>query len=257
LRRLQERFLATVSHELRTPLTSLLASLQLLARRSSPDGNARPPGLAIALRQVQLLKLLVDDLSDLGRIQGAKIQLAIEKLDFAKLLGQIIDGLNLVPIENEKPRPIVFRTLPEGESISIAGDPLRVEQIVTNLLVNARKYAQNSERIDVQLRQVDGMADLQVTDYGPGIPATDLPQLFSPFYQVVRSGAQTQGGLGLGLFITRGLVEAHDGTITVRSVEGRGTTFTVRLPLLDRVNTAMITDHQGVATGRATLDYGD
>lgn len=253
LRRLQEQFLAMVSHELRTPLTSLLTSVQMLARPGRPDEDAHSLRLTrIALQQGQQLKLLVDDLSDLGRIQGAKVQLTVEEIDLATLLRQIIDGLNLGSVENDKLRPIVFHALPESESISIAGDPLRVEQIVTNLLVNARKYAPNSERIDVQLHRVDSMAELQVTDYGPGIPDADLPHLFSPFYQVARNGSQMQGGLGLGLFITRGLVEAHQGTITVRSVEGSGTTFTVRLPLLERTGTTMVTEHHGTSSRQET-----
>lgn len=247
LRRLQERFLAMVSHELRTPLASLQGSLQMLARTSRlEEGRVLPLELAIALRQVQQLKLSVDDLSDLGRIQGARVHLNIENIDLTTLLGQIIDGLNRVPIE--KAPPIVFRALPGGESISIAGDALRVEQIVTNLLANARKYAQNSDRIDVELRQVNDMAEIQVTDYGPGISAADLPHLFSPFYQATQSGSQVQGGLGLGLFIARGLAEAHGGTITVHSTEGSGTTFTVRFPLAQRGDISMVTEHHRAAS---------
>ena len=248
LRRLQERFLAMVSHELRTPITSILAYLQMLTRTDRPDGEARRLRLtSMALQQVRQLTLLVDDLSDLGRMQGGKVHLTVEEIDLATLVGQIVDSLNLMAIARASGEPptIVFRVLPGSESTRIVGDPQRLEQIVTNLVVNALKYAPNSERIDIQLRQAHGLADLQVSDDGPGIPAADVPQLFSPFYQVARLGSKVQGGLGLGLFITRGLVEAHRGTITVRSIEGSGTTFTVRLPLLDRVGTAMITDHQG------------
>ena len=258
LRRLQERFLAMVSHELRSPLTAVLTSLQILARPGRSDGvSQRLRLISIATQQARQLKLLVDDLSDLGRIQGDKVQLTVEEIDLGALLGQIIDGLTLMSIESDELRPIVFHALPGSESLSIAGDALRVEQIVTNLLVNALKYAQHSERVDVYLHRVDGMANLQVTDYGPGIPAADLPELFSPFYQVARSGSEAQGGLGLGLFITRGLVEAHRGTITIRSVEGSGTTFTVRLPLLERADTAMVTEHHGIASRGETVDHGD
>lgn len=258
LRRLQERFLAMVSHELRTPLTAIAASLQMLVRTNRPDGDAQRLGFTtMAIRQVRQMKLLVDDLSDLGRIQGGKVQLTVEEIDLATLLEQIVGSLNLMSIASDESHSIVFRALPGSESIRIAGDPQRVEQIVTNLLVNALKYARNSERIDVQLRQVDRMADLQVTDYGPGIPATDLPQLFSPFYQVARTGAEAQGGLGLGLFITRGLVEAHHGTVTVHSVEGSGTTFTVQLPLLKRADTVINRKSQRESSIRETLDNGE
>src|SRR5581483_2792820 len=154
----------------------------------------------------------------------------------------------------------------------IAGDRIRLEQIFINLLTNARKYASGSPRIDVRLEPVatnptttilksgdsgdwgesghvvgdggqeglsrqngpGGMVEVQVQDYGPGIPAADLPRIFSAFYQVERRGAAQQMGVGLGLYITHQLVAAHGGTIRVSSEEGVGTTFTFRFPLLTK-----------------------
>jgi two-component system CheB/CheR fusion protein len=112
----------------------------------------------------------------------------------------------------------------------VAGDAARLSQVVLNLLTNALKYAADGERIDVRLRREAGEALLEVQDYGPGIPAEALPHLFDRFYQAARRSGED--GLGVGLFITRELVRAHGGAIEVRTGEGEGTTFIVRLPLL-------------------------
>src|SRR5579871_6773625 len=116
--------------------------------------------------------------------------------------------------------------------LSVSGDTGRLEQILLNLLNNAMTYAPQSKQIDVRVRQVENEAEVQVQDYGQGIPQADLPHLFSRFYQAARSDRQTKRGLGLGLYIVRELVTAHNGRISVDSSEGKGTTFTIRLPLL-------------------------
>jgi two-component system CheB/CheR fusion protein len=125
------------------------------------------------------------------------------------------------------------------EPLVVAGDATRLSQVVLNLLTNAAKYAPDSPRIEVRLRREAGEATLEVQDYGPGIPAAALPHLFDRFYQAVRRTAED--GLGVGLFITRELVQAHGGAIEVRTSEGEGTTFTVRLPLLAAPEVAALT----------------
>lgn len=126
------------------------------------------------------------------------------------------------------------------------GDAARLEQAISNLLRNAITYAPESARIDVRLCRLDGsatskasaargaMAEINVQDYGRGIAEKDMAGLFTRFYQVSRSDAPPTRGLGLGLYITRQIVEAHGGTISVESTEGEGTTFTIRLPLLEK-----------------------
>jgi two-component system CheB/CheR fusion protein len=115
------------------------------------------------------------------------------------------------------------------EPLVVSGDATRLSQVVLNLLTNAARHAPDSPRIAVRLRREEGEALLEVQDYGPGIPAAALPHLFERFYQA--AGRTAQDGLGVGLFITRELVRAHGGAIEVRSSEGQGATFTVRLPL--------------------------
>ncbi|MBA3827031.1 MAG: ATP-binding protein, partial [Ktedonobacterales bacterium] len=126
--------------------------------------------------------------------------------------------------------PIVIEEPPQG-TLLIAGDAVRLEQILTNLLTNASKYAADSPQIVVRLRQVAQDAEIEVQDQGPGIAATDLPQLFQRFHQVQAEATAAHTGLGLGLFLTRELVVAHGGDITVRSQVGQGTTFTLHFPL--------------------------
>ncbi|MEO7001009.1 MAG: CheR family methyltransferase [Ktedonobacterales bacterium] len=241
LRHLQEQFLAMASHELRTPITTIQMALQLVARQLAPNKEERPAQLVgIALTQVGQLRLMVDDLADLGGIRRGELTLTLQPLDLSALLNQVIASMRVREFDGadspaqlpREERRIVFQETPAGEPVEIAGDPQRVEQIVTNLLNNAIKYAHGSARSDVRLRQLDDMAEIEVQDYGPGIPLATQPQLFSAFYQVTRTNSANRGGVGLGLFIVQSLVKAHGGSISVRSEEGKGATFVVRLPLL-------------------------
>jgi two-component system CheB/CheR fusion protein len=274
LHRLQDQFVTLASHELRSPLTSQLTALQLLTKRvarqrAAGPGEARDEHasgdassgasdaetiaslatveaafaiddnwrlLGMALYDGLLLKALVNDLTDVERLKHGKLALYRERLDLKALVREVVDRMR---------RQAQGHTLhvavagADAEPLWVAGDALRLEQVLRNLLTNACKYAPASERVDVRLRRVDGAAgaaaELQVEDYGPGIAAAALPSLFTRFYQVTRPDSLRHTGLGLGLFICRQLIEAHDGTITVTSEEGKGTCFTVRLPVLERM----------------------
>src|SRR6185437_13161977 len=218
LRLLQEEFLALASHELRTPLTALLMALQVLARRSLSDlaGADTQRTLHLALRQAQRLRILINDLLDASRVQQDKLHLQLVPVDFVALVSEAV----------------------EAAQLDTQGQAIILEQVVLNLLTNAIKFAPDTQRIDVRLRRAEAMSDagraeaiLQVQDYGPGIAVAELPQVFTRYFQSTYTTAH--GGLGLGLFITRELVTAHDGDVSVVSTEGQGATFTVRLPLLE------------------------
>ncbi|MBA3823685.1 MAG: hypothetical protein H0X24_07255, partial [Ktedonobacterales bacterium] len=227
LRRLQEDFLALASHELRSPLTSLKAAAQMLARRIGSTDERAGTLLTTILRQLERLQQLIADLVDSSRLQHGKLRLTLLPVDLPELVAQTIAAFALgVP----QP-PIVIAGPPEG-TLLIAGDAVRLEQILTNLLTNASKYAAGSPQIVVRLRQVDQDAEMQVADQGPGIAAADLPQLFQRFFQVQAEAETARTGLGLGLFLTHELVVAHGGHILVSSQVGQGTTFTMRFPLL-------------------------
>jgi two-component system CheB/CheR fusion protein len=232
-RLLQEEFLALASHELRSPLTTLLIGLQLLAKKSvsGVEGSEYRTTLRLALRQGQRLRVLLNDLLDVNRVQQGKLQLLLAPVDLVPLITDAVGAAQL----DAQSQEVVFDH--GAEPMVVMGDTARLEQIVINLLTNAIKYAPHTQRIDVQLRRVDGAsggeAEIQVRDYGRGISATDLPQIFTRYFQSAQSDSAAVDGLGLGLFITKELVTAHGGTITAASVVGQGAIFTVRLPLID------------------------
>ena len=230
LHRLQDQFMALASHELRSPLTVLQMCLQRLlqALPAEPEGTpAVREHAKKALAQGERLARLIEELLDATRLQYGKYALKLERVDLQHLVAQTIETVHLTT-----PRQILHFD-PPSEPVVIQGDAGRLEQVLINLLTNALTHAPTSERVDVWLRRVDDEAHLQVQDYGRGIPAADLPFLFARFYQGTHQEHYSGGGLGLGLYITKELVLAHGGRITVESVEGQGTTFSIALPLLD------------------------
>ncbi len=227
LHRLQGEFVALASHELRTPLTPLQGLLQLLLKESKdqPEQARSRRYVERALNQVKQLTRMTTDLLDVTRLQNGRYTLKLETMRLDELLAQVVE---------------IAQTLTTGQQIhlemadvplAVVGDAERLQQVLMNLLTNAITYAPQSERIDVRLRRVDHEAEIQVQDYGEGIPKADLQHLFSRFFQAARSDRQSRRGLGLGLYIAREIVTAHEGQISVNSTEGVGTTFTIRLPL--------------------------
>ena len=228
LQRLQEEFMAQASHELRTPLTSLKGELQLHLKRLAEQSVDAPVHRSAerALSQVQRLQRLVEDLLDVTRLHNGKYRLELAPLQLEDLAEQAKEEAQALTTS----QTITLEV--SGAPVRVLGDAGRLEQVLMNLLTNAIAYAQSSRQIEVRLRRVGNEAELQVQDTGPGIPPEELPQLFSRFYQATRRNRQGKRGLGLGLYIAREIVTAHGGQIEVESVQGQGTTFTVRLPLL-------------------------
>jgi two-component system CheB/CheR fusion protein len=227
LRRLQEQFIARASHELRTPLTPMRVALQRLVgqvRDQSEDAPERRYA-ETALAQLDRLSRLVDELLDVSRLQSGKYRLEVHPVSLNELLPSIARTAQLM---TEK--QTIQLALPDAPLV-VSADPQRLEQIMLNLLSNAIAYAPNANHIDVRLRQVGTEAEIQVQDYGRGIPAEQLPYLFTQFYQGQQPAQAVRPGLGLGLFIVHEIVTAHGGRIDVASAVGQGTTFTIWLPL--------------------------
>ena len=231
LHRLQDRFMALAGHELRTPLTVLQGTLQVLLKAIATEPESRALAER-ALVQCRRLTRLVDELLDATRLQYDRYALQREPVELQRLVAEAIEAIRLTA-----PRPSIHLAAPEVPLV-LQADSGRLHQIVLNLLTNALTHAPTSERIDVRVWPEDHEARLQVQDYGQGIPAADLPTLFERFYQGSSQGRHAGNGLGLGLYITKQLVLAHGGHITVESVEGHGTTFSVSLPLLPGANQA-------------------
>ena len=227
LRRLQYEFLSLASHELRTPLASAQAALQVLIRKAdaTSDRETTQRWAGIAVRQIERLTLLVNDLLDVGRLQTGQLRLLKQPIVLGEVVTHAVEAAQLLAPSQR----IVF-SVPD-QPVIIDGDLVRIEQVLFNLLSNAVKYAPQSPEIEVRLRKVGNKAELKVVDAGPGIAADKLPYVFTRFYQAEQGQPQAQSGLGLGLFLTKELVTAHGGTVEVESRENVGTTFTVTLPL--------------------------
>ena len=169
--------------------------------------------------------MLIEDLTDVARVQSDKFYLRLEAVDLVALTTRAVAVAQT--LSNRQ----VIELDVDGTPPTVNGDVLRLQSALLNLLTNAIKFSAEGDRVEVRLRGAGGQAELQVQDHGSGIPADQLPNIFQRFYQVDRADRASLGGLGLGLFIAREIVTAHGGTVTVESQEGRGTTFTVRLPL--------------------------
>ncbi|MDQ2783556.1 MAG: ATP-binding protein [Chloroflexota bacterium] len=229
LRRMQDEFMAIASHELRTPLTGLSGYLQMLVRLYNAEGaDERPRRYAtLALGQSQRLLALINEILDVARLQGGHLTLVRAPLDLAAVVRHAVETAQMLTQEQ------TFTMEIADEPVMMMGDDRRLEQVILNLLTNAISHAAESPRIAVRLSSNDGAATLTVQDDGPGIAPADLTNIFSRFYRVEHAGQSPSSGLGLGLYIAREIVVAHDGTIDVHSTLGEGTTFTVRLPIGD------------------------
>jgi len=224
--RRKDEFLATLAHELRNPLSLMRNVVSLIRIPGSPEAELRW-GRGIIDRQVNYLTRLTDDLFDVSRITRNKIDLRKEQVDMAEVVRAAIEASR--PFIDERGHEFTVNLPPD--SLYLYGDRVRLAQVVTNLLNNAAKYTPTPGQIWLTMGQENGMAVLRVKDTGVGIAAESLPHVFDLFYQVDRSFARAEGGLGLGLTLVQRLIEMHGGTVDVQS-DGinHGSEFILRLP---------------------------
>src|SRR6266581_3079391 len=227
----KDRFLAMLSHELRTPLTPVLASVFMLEREENVP-KVMHESLQLIRRNVELEARLIDDLLDLTRISKGKVQLSFEIVDAHRLLR---NALEICQSEIEQ-KKLELRTEFEANKVYLQADPARLQQIFWNLIKNAVKFTPNGGKLSVRTtNNGEGQFCVEVEDSGCGIDSELLPKVFHAFEQ----GARTQlGGLGLGLAISKALVEAHHGLINAQS-DGRnqGARFTTLFPTCERNTT--------------------
>jgi signal transduction histidine kinase len=218
--------LATVSHELRTPLTGLLGYTELLSRAELPE-NAR--GWVDQQRRAgQALLALIGDVLDFARLEDGAIELEEADIDLPALLEDCAGILR--SLAQQKGLALVVETDP-GLPRWVRGDPLRLRQVVTNLIGNAIKFTRTGQvTVAARLTPSPAMLEVRVSDTGPGIPADVLPHIFDRFRQAGADTARRFGGSGLGLAICRRLVTAMGGAIGADSMPGRGSRFTFRIP---------------------------
>ena len=223
----QQQFIADVSHELRTPLTVLRGSLEVVLEEDRPAEEYRE-AIGNALLEVRHLTRLSQNLLFLARGQSGRVTLSFANVDLVRFVSEVIR--DLVPAAAD--RELDLSVDVPGKPVRAFIDSDRMQQVLHNLLENAIRYTQPGGRIRVRLTSRPSEASIEVSDTGIGIPSQDLPFVFERFFRSDRARRAYQGGSGLGLSIARWIVDAHKGTIAVVSEVGKGTTFTVRLPLV-------------------------
>lgn len=226
--RRKDEFLAMLAHELRNPLAPIRNASELLCQTSMRDSQTRAIGELIT-RQVTHLAHLVDDLLDMSRITQGRIELQREPLDLDRAIMVAIESLQA--LLQAKKHEVVYNK--SDTRLYVNGDMTRIVQCVANILNNSAKYTDEGGRIQIDLREENNMAIIDVTDNGIGISPEVIPNLFELFVQAERTLDRSQGGLGIGLSIARRLVQMHEGNINAASDGlGEGSRFSISLPLI-------------------------
>lgn len=225
--RAKDHFLAMLSHELRTPLNALLGYIDMLRNKVLPEAQ-REKAIEVVARNAELLTRLVNDVLDTSRIITGKLRIELQDCDLSSLVADVVEGV----CETAKAKRIHLAS-DIAPDLHVRGDPDRLRQTMWNLLSNAVKFTPTGGRVDVRVDAVAGSVRVAVQDTGIGLAAESLPYVFHRFWQVQSGDAQAHPGLGLGLALSRHIVELHGGTIAAHSPGlGKGSTFEVRLPAL-------------------------
>ena len=225
----QRQFTADASHELRTPLAVMRGDIEIALRRERKPEDYRNV-LTSNLEEIIRLSRLVEDLLMLARADVGQAVLQCEPMDLDELCAAVLEYLS--PLAEEKEQRLMYQG-PTTKPLNVNADAQRIKQMLLNLLDNALKYTPANGTITLALTTKDHEAVLSVADTGRGIPEEDLPHIFDRFFRHSRSTSdKTVQGFGLGLSIVRWIVHSHGGKISAESTLGKGTKFTVRLPLL-------------------------
>ena len=218
-------FMAGVAHEIRNPLSVMVGTVDLLEREVSEDRPARR--IALFKRQVMRIERLVNDLLDTTRAEAGELDLELGDCDLRRIAGEVVELYR-----PGAPAHALHLELPHAP-VLVRADPARIEQVVGNLVSNAVKYSNGGSEVAIRVYSDGGEAVLEVVDQGVGIPASEQDAIFEPFRRGGTGKARTVG-VGIGLAVSRRIVEAHGGRMELDSEPGRGSRFQVHLPLADR-----------------------
>ena len=228
--RIKDEFLAVLSHELRSPLNPILGWARLLQNGKLSEAR-RVEALKTIERNANLQTQLIEDLLDISRIMQGKLSLTAAPVSLNFVISAAVETVRLAA----EAKNIAIALDLDSEIAPISGDATRLQQVIWNLLTNAVKFTPNSRQVTVELRQLDGLAQIRVIDTGKGINPQFLPHVFEYFRQEDGSTTRKFGGLGLGLAIVRQIVEMHVGTVRAESQgENQGATFIIQLPLIQQ-----------------------
>jgi PAS domain S-box-containing protein len=224
--RLKDEFLATLSHELRTPLNAIVGYVRMM-QSDLLTGEKRRRAMDTVSRNVTSLNQIVEDVLDVSRITSGKLRLDVQRVDLAPIVQNAVDTVR--PAAEAKSIRLI--TIVDPRTPAVSGDPERLQQILWNVLSNAVKFTPRGGKVESRLEQVNSHVEVTVSDTGAGIDPEFLPHVFDRFRQADGGIARTSGGLGLGLAISRHLVELQGGRIFASSEGlGKGSTFRIELP---------------------------
>jgi signal transduction histidine kinase len=227
LAEMRSRFVSAVSHELKTPLTAIRMFAETLQLGRSSDPETQAEYLETIVNESERLTRLLNNVLDFSKIERGKKEYRRTANDLADIVNATAQAMQY-PLEQQQFTLNV--DVQEGLPPATV-DRDAIEQAILNLLANAMKYSGESRNIDLRLRRADGKAVIEVADHGVGIDLEEQPKIFEQFYRVPTKDNEGVPGTGLGLTLVRHIAEGHDGSVTVESAPGRGSTFAIRLPL--------------------------
>jgi signal transduction histidine kinase len=223
LDRLKDDFVSTISHELRTPLTSISGYVELAREQADAETSGY---LEVVERNAARLLALVNDLLFVARLQSGRLDLELERVDVGKLVAESMASAKPQALDAN----VELRLRLAGGDAAVRGDRRRLGQVVDNLVSNAIKFSPEAGTVDLSVEQRNGLVLIEVEDQGIGIPEGERERLFERFFRTQGALDRQIPGTGLGLYITKSIVEAHGGTVAAHSVAGQGSSFLVELP---------------------------
>ena len=225
----QRQFTADASHELRTPLTVIRSASELaLSQPRSPEEYQET--IEVSLKAAERMTNLVNGLLALARLDSSNADFHLRQINLSDLASESVSLLRAIASEKQ------ISLVSDLHSVQIFGNPESLSRMIDNLITNAIIYNKPGGKVFITLKSNDDKAVLEIKDTGVGISEEHLPFIFERFYRVDKARSRLSGGSGLGLAICKGVIEKHNGTITVQSILGEGTTFQIQLPIWNYSN---------------------
>ncbi|MBM7541894.1 two-component system histidine kinase PnpS [Amphibacillus cookii] len=223
---MRKDFVANVSHELKTPITSIKGFAETILDDDATDATVQRKFLTIIYNESDRLQALIHDLLELSKLEKEEMKLKLSKVNIVNLIEESIDI-----VRGQAEKKAITLNFKFDEDLILTGDAARLKQVILNLLYNAINYTPNDGAIYIEAKKINHACEVAIKDNGIGIPRSMLNRIFERFYRVDKARSRNTGGTGLGLAIVKHIVEAHHGSIHVKSELNKGSRFSVRLPI--------------------------